>query len=613
VKKPCWKYSQALHDLVGAGHDEQMYVFALLVCFTKVFEYCCISILAVLFVLTFHFFYSFFYLFVSLQLHEHHSMTLPGLFSETVRNFGHRPALALTGETPMTYHELETRVEEGIRFLVRKGIRPGDKVAILGISSPDWVICYYTVTFMGAVAVPILPDFHIAEIGNILTHSEAKALIYSDGMRMKISPETILSLPDLLLIRDTDVAKPLEPLASGEKKSSFSCNIAPDDLAAIIYTSGTTGRSKGVMLSHRNICFTAIKGFGVEPSICEYDRFLSVLPLSHTYENTIGLILPMYRGACVYYLGKAPTPSVLLPALLEVKPTHMLTVPMIIEKIYRNKIKPAFTEKPVMRMLYGFAPSRRLLNRLAGKKLMKTFGGELRFYGIGGAKLDVMVEQFLREAGFPYAIGYGLTETSPLLAGCNPSNTRLQSTGPALEEVELKIHEPDPVTGEGEIWARGDNVMKGYYKEPEMTAGMITPDGWLQTGDLGIIDKDGYVYVRGRKKNTILGAGGENIYPEEIESVINNFKHVVESLVIEQKGKLVALVHFNATEIEEKYDHLKQEVTTYVEQRTEELRKELMAYVNERVNKFSRLQAVVVHTEPFQKTPTQKIKRFLYS
>jgi long-chain acyl-CoA synthetase len=291
----------------------------------------------------------------------------------------------------------------------------------------------------------------------------------------------------------------------------------------------------------------------------------------------------------------------------------MLTVPMIIEKIYRNKIKPAFTEKRIVRMLYSIPPVRKVLNRAAGKKLLETFGGELRFYGIGGAKLSSTIEKFLIEARFPYAIGYGLTETSPLLAGCSPSNTRLQSTGPALEEVELKIHNPDPITGEGEIWAKGANVMLGYYKEPEMTAEIITPDGWLKTGDLGIFDKDGYLFIQGRKKNTILGSGGENIYPEEIESVINNFKHVLESLVIEQKGKLVALVHFNSAEIEEKYLHMKHEVTSYVEHKIDELKIELKEYINSRVNKFSKVQSVENQTEPFQKTPTQKIKRFLYN
>ncbi|MBE0647247.1 MAG: AMP-binding protein [Bacteroidales bacterium] len=541
-------------------------------------------------------------------------MTLPRLFSETVRNFGLRPALAFTGQTPITYKDLEEQINAVICRLEAIGIEHGDKVAILATSSPNWAVCYYAITFMGAVAVPILPDFHETEIENIIVHSESKALFYSSGLKAKIKPSVEEMMPNRILIDNITADSAVKDVASdklaNEPRKDYT--VEENDLAAIIYTSGTTGKSKGVMLSHKNICFTAQKGSKIIP-IYDTDRFLSVLPLSHSYENTIGLILPMINGACVYYLGGLPTPSILLPALQEVKPTFMLTVPMIIEKIYRNKIRPAFTEKPVMRTIYSIPPFRKLLNRIAGKKLMATFGGELRFYGIGGAKLSSTIEKFLIEARFPYAIGYGLTETSPLLAGCSPSGTRLQSTGPALEEVTLKIHHPDPITGEGEIWAKGDNVMMGYYKEPEMTAEMITPDGWLKTGDLGIFDKDGYLFIQGRKKNTILGSGGENIYPEEIESVINNFKHVLESLVIEQKGKLVALVHFNSAEIEEKYLHMKHEVTSYVEQKIDELKIELKDYINSRVNKFSKVQSIENQSEPFQKTPTQKIKRFLYN
>jgi long-chain acyl-CoA synthetase len=297
----------------------------------------------------------------------------------------------------------------------------------------------------------------------------------------------------------------------------------------------------------------------------------------------------------------------------QIKPTMMLTVPLIIEKIYRNRVLPTFKSKLIVRRLYGMPFFRKKLNRIAGKKLVKTFGGALKFYGIGGAKLDPVVEQFLIEAKFPYAIGYGLTETSPLLAGVNPRTVRLESTGPAIEEVELKIHEPDPETGQGEVWAKGPNIMKGYYKEPELTSQVITPDGWFKTGDLGVFDKDGFLFIKGRKKNVIIMPNGKNIYPEEIESVINNFHFVVESLVVEKKGKLVALVHFNQEELEKSYQHLKEEVKNYVEKRKEELRKELHDYVNARVNKFSRLQSVITHQQPFQKTATQKIKRFLYN
>jgi long-chain acyl-CoA synthetase len=291
----------------------------------------------------------------------------------------------------------------------------------------------------------------------------------------------------------------------------------------------------------------------------------------------------------------------------------MLTVPLIIEKIFRSKVLPAFTGSRVLNLLYKLPPVRKVLHRVAGKKLMETFGGELTFFGIGGAKLNKTVERFLIEAKFPYAVGYGLTECAPLLAGFNPSNAVLQSTGPACIGVELKLVKCTENHHEDEIWARGPNVMLGYYKEPGMTSEMITPDGWLKTGDLGAIDANGVVYIKGRVKSMIVRANGENVYPEDIESVINNFTHVVESLVVEQKGKLVALVHFNKEEIEQRYLHLKSEVSDYVDNRIEELRLELQEYVNSRVNKFSQLQVIVAQPDPFQKTATQKIKRFMYT
>jgi len=539
------------------------------------------------------------------------TLTLPASFSNTLHRHGDRNAMALVGGEILTYRQLHSKIQEVIITLKDLAIVPGDRVAILSTNMPNWGVAYYAITFMGAVAVPLLPDFHVLEIENILMHSGSKVIFVSEGLQQKVSQVKPGLLQSVIRIENFSRIGMAEEAQNSQVESDVNPPVSENDLAVIIYTSGTTGKSKGVMLSHRNLCFTAIKSGRVQ-EISEHDRFLSILPLSHTYENTIGLILPMLKGACVYYLGKVPTPSVLLPALNEVRPTIMLTVPLIIEKIFRNKIQPAFSGNFLMRGAIRVPFLRKKLNQAAGKKLMKTFGGELKFFGIGGAKLNRTVEKFLIEAKFPYAIGYGLTETSPLLAGFNPKQARLQSTGPAIEDIELIIHEPDPATGEGEIWARGPNVMMGYYKEPELTAEILTPDGWLKTGDLGVFDKDRYLYIKGRLKNMIVRAGGENIYPEEIESVINNFRHVVDSLVIEQKGKLVALVHFNREEIEERYSHMRQEIINYVEHKIEELRLELQQYVNHRVNKFSQVQLVVIQPEPFEKTATQKIKRFLY-
>lgn len=545
---------------------------------------------------------------------QYKSLTFPALFTETVEKFGNCNAMALVGQTPFTYNEVYSNIQALIVFFEKLGVKPGDKIALLSTNMPNWGMAYYATTFMGAVVVPMLPDFSEYEIENILRHSEAKLVFVSKGLLPKIKNLDIDSLHHKLAIEDFSL------ISSNKNEINFDSSLIPEckyevneeDMAAIIYTSGTTGSSKGVMLSHKNICSNAIASKTIHP-IDETDRFLSILPLSHTYENTLGYVIPMIAGACIYYLGKAPVPSLLISAFKEVKPTIMFSVPLIIEKIYRSKILPSINGKAVTRYLYKIPFFRKKLNAIAGKKLMETFGGELTFFGIGGAKLNSQVELFLREAKFPYAIGYGLTETAPLIAGSGPAITKYQSTGPALVGVELKINNPDPITQIGEVWAKGDNVMMGYYKEPEKTKEVLTEDGWFKTGDLAKMDKDNYLYIEGRLKNMIVGASGENIYPEEIESVINNFKHVVESVVIEQKGKLVAMVHFNYEELEQQYHNVKKEVGNYVDLTVDELMQELQVYVNSRVNKFSQVQLIVAHVDPFQKTATHKIKRFLYN
>ena len=541
-------------------------------------------------------------------------LTFPSMFNETLRKFGKSNAYAFVGESPISFEDANRQIQSVIAFLEKNGIDPGDKVALLSSNMPNWGVAFFAITFMGVVAVPVLPDFSNTEVGNVLEHSGSKAIFISSSLLPRIEGfksenlKTVILMEDYSLVSAGKNSRQYDPSSLPVK----SYEVAEEDLASIIYTSGTTGRSKGVMLTHKNISFNALKGRKIQ-WIDENDRFLSVLPLSHTYENTLGLILPMLCGSCVYYLRKPPTPAVLLPALAEVRPTMMLTVPLIIEKIYFNKILPAFRDNLIIKLLYKVPFLRKILNKAAGKKLVKTFGGELKFYGIGGAKLNRTVERFLIEAKFPYAIGYGLTETSPLLAGTNPELSVFESTGPAIEGVELKINNPDPKTGEGEIWAKGPNVMKGYYKEPDMTKEVLNPDGWFKTGDLGIFDRNNNLFIKGRLKNMIVGASGENIYPEEIESIINNFRFVVESLVVQQKGKLVALVHINMEELEKKYQNLKQDMTKQLEDKVDEVLNELQEYVNSQVNKFSQINKVVLQPVPFQKTATQKIKRFLYT
>ena len=550
-------------------------------------------------------------------------LTLPELLINSCSKFKNNLCLNFVQSENRTYQDFYNEVTSIANYLLSQGIQKGDKIAILSANMPGWGVTQFAIARIGAI-VPILPGFSSVDIKNILEHSEARMVFVSkllykliadiktDFLEQKILMNTFARIPEGFPVEDIDKLgnnidlhnlAPLPEIAVEE-----------EDTASIIYTSGTTGFSKGVELSHRNLVWDAQQCATIQP-VGPQDRFLSILPMAHTFENTLGLLLPLMFGAQVYYLDRVPTPKLLVPAMQKIRPTVMLSVPLIIEKIYKTQVVPKFTSSRFMRALYGFAPTRKILNRLAGKKLMQTFGGEIIFFGIGGAKLDATVEQFLREAKFPYAIGYGLTETAPMSAGTAPRNTFMQGVGPAMQGVEIKINEPDS-KGQGEIWIKGPNVMKGYYKKPELTQECITEDGWFKTGDLGSFDHKGRLSIRGRIKTMILGSSGENIYPEEIESIINNFRFVNESLVVESKGKLVAMVHFNMEELEKNYKRFKSQADSYktaVNDYIEEQKKELFEYVNSRVNNFSKLQLVVVQSEPFEKTPTHKIKRFLYN
>jgi long-chain acyl-CoA synthetase len=375
------------------------------------------------------------------------------------------------------------------------------------------------------------------------------------------------------------------------------------------------------MLTHFNLASNASLCNILFP-IREDDVTLSVLPMSHTYECTLGLLLIFSGGGRMTYLEKPPTPSVLLPALRKVRPTIFLIVPLIIEKVYNSQVKSKFTANKFISTLYGVGFIRRILHRIASKKLMKAFGGRIRFLGIGGSKLHIDTETFLYEGGFPYAIGYGLTETAPMAAGQIPGKCRIGATGPAMQGVQIRLDNVNPETGLGEVVINSPSVMQGYYKNPEATAEVFTKDGWFRSGDLGEFDKDGYLYIKGRLKNMIVGASGENIYPEDIESVLNTYAYVSESIVIEQDGHLVALVHYDSEAIErlknewmERWeisrDKFKEKEREW-EEKMEEMKKDLMKYVNSKVNRFSRISEIIEEKEEFVKTPSKKIRRFLY-
>ncbi|MBN1423163.1 AMP-binding protein [Candidatus Fermentibacteria bacterium] len=522
------------------------------------------------------------------------AFTLREVIVSSAAHYGDRIAVGYVGAQGTSYHALGAASARFAIALREAGYQAGDRIALLSENRPEWVVAYFGITAAGFVGVPILTDFGSEQIGNILAHSEARAVVVSEKQRIKLGAGAPRAFPveELLLPQDgpdPDPASVFSPLAE-------SC------LAVILYTSGTTGNSKGVVMTHKNLVWNA---WATRSIIKQHrnDRLLSILPLAHTYECTIGMLAPIMQGPSIWYLNRPPAASVLIPAMETVRPTIMLTVPIIIEKTYRASIKPSLERTA----LYRKPAFRKLLCRVAGRKLMKKFGGKLRFFGIGGAALAADVEAFLRAAKFPYAIGYGLTETAPLLAGAHPSKTVFRSTGPAMKGVDLRIADPSPETGEGEIQARGPNVMPGYYKDPERTADVFTPDGWFRTGDLGYFDEKGNLYVRGRLKTVILSATGENIYPEEIESLLNAHEYVAESLVYGDGNGVAALVQLRPEVIE----NLEAVVADQLDN-ANELLEAIRREINPRLAAFSRIGRIHIQREPFEKTPNQKIKRFLY-
>ena len=547
------------------------------------------------------------------------SNTLYELLENSIKEYSDNVAYSMFGGEDVTYAEVGKRVAAVQQMLLDAGLSAGDKVAILSSNMPNWGVCYFAVVTAGMIAVPILPDFTEAELDMLISHSEAKALFVSDKLFTKLSKQTVAMLDIVIRTKNLGIiSQRTEGKARGVSRVP-----RPDDLAVIIYTSGTTSRPKGVMLTHYNLASNVNMMYGLFP-IDSNDSMLSVLPLSHTYECTVGMLYPFAVGGRVTYLEKPPTASILLPALREVRPTCFLIVPLIIEKIFRSQIYAKFTSNAFWRKVYGNDFLRRQLHRMAGRRLMKVFGGRLRFLGIGGAKLNTQVEQFLVEANIPYAIGYGLTETAPMVAGAVPAMPRkVGSTGLPMKGLQVRLDNVNPETQQGEIVINSPSMMVGYYKNEAATAEAFTADGWFRTGDLGYIDEAGVIYIKGRLKNMIVGPSGENIYPEEIESVLNSNAYVSESIVTQQDGHLVALIHFDKEAIEKLKDELmeKWEITRDDWHRKvgewnakkEEIKQEIMRYVNSKVNKFSRISEVVEEDAEFEKTPTHKIRRFKYS
>jgi long-chain acyl-CoA synthetase len=586
--------------------------------------------------------------------------TLPALLASAADAFGGQPALSnvLNGKVQAAYDYagLAAAATRFAALLVALDIEVGDRVMILCENRPEWAVAYFGVALAGAVAVPVLVDFLPEQIANVSEHANVRAVCASRRTLGKLE-KLAVTLPRILI--DSIDADGIHVISAGEAVQRDWCaptgplpgyTLVASDLACILYTSGTSGNSKGVMLTHGNLVSNVLATRDVFPLRSD-DRVLSVMPLAHTLESTMGLLTPLLQGCQMFYLDKPPTAPVLAGALLAVRPTVMVIVPLIIEKLYRARVEPKLRNHP----LYRFGPTRKLAIRAAGRKLQAAFGGTIRFLGIGGAALARDVEEFLLAAGFPYAIGYGLTETAPLVAAAVPFKTRLGSTGVPLAGVQVRIARladaehagtlaaigPDT---EGEIQVRGPNVMQGYYKDPERTAAVFTEDGWFRTGDLGTIDSAGMVYVRGRLKAMILGPSGENIYPEEIESTLASSGLVEEALVYAARdGALVAMVVLNERAkamIAEAGEAVKGVVKDAVKDAsrlaadqtgrlldstgrlldgtgrlldsTEHLLASLRSSTNARLASFSRLARIVLQEQPFEKTATLKIKRYLY-
>lgn len=530
-------------------------------------------------------------------------LTLRDALLQSSAAYAERPALGMVDRsTIVLYRELAPLAAAFASRLAATGASRGDRVVILSENRPEWGVAYLGAAAAGFVVVPILTDFNPDQIANIIAHAEAKVVVVSSKLKAKLGSYAGAVIPIESLADDgarrqaavADVASAFPP-------------VEEDDLAAILYTSGTTGSSKGVMLTHKNLMANVVATRSII-RLHRVDRLLSILPLAHTYECTLGFLNGITQGSSNWYLDKPPVASVLLPALKRVRPTIMLTVPLIIEKVYRSSVLPALQKMKA----YRHAWLRPILHLLAGIKLKKTFGGRLRFFGIGGSAVAPDVEAFLLDARFPYAIGYGLTETAPLIAGSAPFHTTLRSTGPALRGVELRLADPRPETGEGEIQARGPNVMRGYYKDPERTAEVMTDDGWFRTGDLGVFDAKGRLFIKGRLKTMILGASGENIYPEEIEAMINKSAYVAESLIVPDGNGLTALVQLKDEVVAELKAKAQDRIEDF-ERASEELLEFVRKEVNQGLAAFSKVSKVKLHHEPFEKTPTQKIKRFLYT
>jgi long-chain acyl-CoA synthetase len=550
-------------------------------------------------------------------------MTLNYVIDSSCSKFKDSHAIGMAMESPLTYKVFHERIVALASRLQDEGVGKGDHVAILSENSPNWGIAYLAVVRLGAVAVPILPDLPESDVHHILNEMQVKVLFITQRLIEKVyelSGELkgmVITLDDYEADSEVISVLPFTAYlneAVATLRSDLDDPVFPvvkeDDIASILYTSGTSGHSKAVMLSHKNLtsnAYSASKLMTIEPG----STWLSILPMSHTYEFTCGFILPLLYGCRIAYAGKAPTPAILQKLCSHERPFVIFAVPLVLEKIYKKRVLPQIEKSRLLSLLCKTTMGRKFIYRRIGKKLLDFFGGNLELMGVGGAALNPEVEKFLSEAEFPYLIGYGMTESSPLIAGgpMGDETIAIGSTGKPLSGVEVRIVEPDSRTGIGEIFVCGANVMIGYYNDKEETDSVLSSDGWLATGDLGFLDDAGNLHISGRSKNVIVMANGENVYPEAIEHKINTVNWVVESLVIENSGKLEAWIYPDYEFIDDQTaGSSRADRRVYIENLLDIMRGEM----NVQLPKTSRLSKVLERREPFVKTATHKIKRYLY-
>ena len=534
---------------------------------------------------------------------------------EAVKTNWERPALGNYRGELFTFGELATQIAKFHVFFEAIGLKKGEKVALCAKNSARWGVTFFAANTYEAVVVPILADFHPDSVNTLVDHSESTILLTDSDIWAKLdiarmpSVKAVVSSSDFSLLyaatpeiqaaNDNIDALFAEKYPNGFTAADVDYPTDNDkELAIINYTSGTTSAPKGVMLRYE--CISANVEFG-QKRLTSYpeDKIVSMLPMAHMYGMMFELIYPLCGGSSIYYLGKTPTPALLLGAMKEVKPYLVITVPLVMEKIFKSKVAP-IVNKPVMKVLCAIPGVNQLIFKKVRTTLLNAFGGNIREIVMGGAALNPDVEKWFMKFKLPFTVGYGMTEAAPLMAYEDWWEFASKSCGKPIDTVEVRIDSEDPYTRVGEIQARGMNIMSGYYKNEEATKAAFTEDGWMRTGDLGLLDKKGNIFIKGRSKNMILSANGQNIYPEEIEAVLNNQPYVIESVVVDRGAKLVALVYMDKDALKEAQIDLEMYKTT------------LIAEVNKSMPAYSKIGLIEVMAEPFEKTPKMSIKRFMY-